>query len=76
MRRRFKVGDQVSACASNNRQIGTFAERVAIVETDLALKPVKLDVVEAAALPPASLTAWQVFVEARLAPPYRRGRRP
>jgi NADPH:quinone reductase-like Zn-dependent oxidoreductase len=61
--RRFKVGDQVFACAGN-RQIGTFAERIAISERNVALKPATLDMLDAAALPLVSLTAWQVFVEA------------
>ena len=60
--RRFKIGDEVFARPDNDR-IGTFAERIAIAEADLALKPASLDMTEAAALPLVALTAWQVLVE-------------
>ena len=60
--RRFKVGDEVYAHPDNDR-IGTFAERIAIGEADLALKPVSLDMAHAASLPLVALTAWQVLVE-------------
>lgn len=59
---RFKVGDEVFARPADDR-IGTFAERVAVAEADLALKPKTLGMVEAAALPLTALTAWQVLVE-------------
>ncbi len=60
--RRFKVGDEVFA-RPDRRRIGTFAERIAIAEADLALKPTNLSMVEAASLPLVALTAWQVLVE-------------
>lgn len=60
--RRFKVGDEVYAHPDNDR-IGTFAERIAVAEADLALKPVSLDMAHAASLPLVALTAWQVLVE-------------
>ncbi|MGQ0590217.1 MAG: NADP-dependent oxidoreductase [Sphingosinicella sp.] len=60
--RRFKVGDEVFAHPDNDR-IGTFAERIAIAEADLALKPSSLGMTEAASLPLVALTAWQVLVE-------------
>ena len=60
--RRFKVGDEVYARPGKDR-IGTFAERIAIAEADLAAKPVSLGMTEAAALPLVALTAWQVLVE-------------
>ena len=60
--RRFKVGDEVYAHPDSDR-IGTFAERIAIGEADLALKPVSLDMAHAASLPLVALTAWQVLVE-------------
>jgi NADPH:quinone reductase-like Zn-dependent oxidoreductase len=60
--RRFKVGDEVFAHPDNDR-IGTFAERIAIAEADLALKPASLGMTDAAALPLVALTAWQVLVE-------------
>lgn len=59
---RFQVGDAVFACPNKDR-IGTFAERIAIDEADLALKPAGLSMTEAAALPLVALTAWQVLVE-------------
>jgi NADPH:quinone reductase-like Zn-dependent oxidoreductase len=65
---RFQVGDEVFACPNKDR-IGTFAERIAIDEADLALKPPSLTMAEAAALPLVALTAWQVLVErAKLGP--------
>lgn len=57
-----KVGDAVIACAGGDG-IGTFAERIAIAETDIAKKPSNLDMTEAASLPLVALTAWQVLVE-------------
>ncbi|MDP3736042.1 MAG: NADP-dependent oxidoreductase [Hyphomonadaceae bacterium] len=60
--RRFKIGDEVYAHPDKDR-IGTFAERIAIAEADLALKPVSLSMTDAAALPLVALTAWQVLVE-------------
>lgn len=59
---RFKVGDEVFARPDKDR-IGTFAERIAIAESDLALKPERLSMAEAASLPLVALTAWQVLVE-------------
>lgn len=61
--RRFKVGDEVYARVRDHR-IGTFAERIAIAEADLALKPKNLSMVEAASIPLVGLTAWQALVEA------------
>jgi NADPH:quinone reductase-like Zn-dependent oxidoreductase len=56
----FAIGDEVFARPT---QIGTFAERIAVAESDLALKPAGLGMVEAALLPLVALTAWQVLVE-------------
>ena len=64
----FKAGDEVFGCTSN-RQMGTFAERVAIDAADLALKPKSLSFIEAAAMPLVTLTAWQVLVERARARP-------
>ncbi|MFC0627838.1 NADP-dependent oxidoreductase [Kribbella deserti] len=58
----FKPGDEVYARPGKDR-IGTFAERIAIAEVDLALKPASIDLVEAASLPLVALTAWQALVE-------------
>lgn len=60
--RKFKPGDEVYA-RPNQRRIGTFAERIAMDEADVALKPRNLSMEEAAAIPLVALTAWQVLVE-------------
>ncbi len=59
---RFKIGDAVFACAGGDR-IGTFAERIAIAEKDIALKPASLSMAESASLPLVALTAWQALVD-------------
>lgn len=58
----FKPGDEVYARPGKDR-IGTFAERIAIAEADLALKPASISLEEAGALPLVALTAWQALVE-------------
>jgi len=60
--RGFKPGDEVYARPHQDR-IGTFAERIAVSESDLALKPKTLSMEEAASLPLVALTAWQALVE-------------
>lgn len=60
--RRFKPGDEVYA-RPRDGQVGTFAEFIAVNEADVALKPKNLTMQEAASLPLAGLTAWQVLVE-------------
>ncbi|UYW33467.1 NADP-dependent oxidoreductase [Methylorubrum extorquens] len=60
--RRFKVGDEVFARPRDGR-IGTLAERIAVDEADVALKPKNLSMAEAASIPLVGLTAWQVLVE-------------
>jgi NADPH:quinone reductase-like Zn-dependent oxidoreductase len=59
---RFTVGDEVYARPDTNR-IGTFAERIAVAEADLALKPSSTSMAEAGSLPLVALTAWQALVE-------------
>jgi NADPH:quinone reductase-like Zn-dependent oxidoreductase len=59
---RFTVGDEVFARPDKDR-IGTFAQRIAVAEGDLAAKPVSVDMMAAAALPLVTLTAWQALVE-------------
>lgn len=59
---RFKAGDEVYARPDDDR-IGTFAEFIAVNAGSVALKPNNLDMVEAAALPLVSLTAWQALAE-------------
>ncbi|MDX3193691.1 NADP-dependent oxidoreductase [Streptomyces sp. MN03-5084-2B] len=60
--RRFKPGDEVHARPDQNRS-GTFAEFISVKEADLAPKPEKLTMEEAAAVPLAALTAWQALIE-------------
>lgn len=57
----FMPGDQVYARPRDHR-IGTFAERIAITEADLALAPSTISPIEAASLPLVALTAWQALV--------------
>jgi NADPH:quinone reductase-like Zn-dependent oxidoreductase len=60
--RGFKPGDEVYARPAQDR-IGTFAERIAVAEGDLALKPASISMDEAGSLPLVALTAWQALVE-------------
>jgi NADPH:quinone reductase-like Zn-dependent oxidoreductase len=60
--KRFKVGDEVFAKASDFH-IGGFAEYISIPENDLAMKPTNISMEEAASLPLVALTAWQAFFE-------------
>jgi NADPH:quinone reductase-like Zn-dependent oxidoreductase len=60
--RGFKPGDEVYARPDKDR-IGTFAERIAVAEADLALKPASISMEEAGSLPLVALTAWQALVE-------------
>lgn len=59
---RFAVGDEVYGRARDGR-IGTFAERIAVHQDDLAAKPATLSMSEAASAPLVALTAWQALVE-------------
>jgi NADPH:quinone reductase-like Zn-dependent oxidoreductase len=59
---RFTVGDEVYGRPRDHR-IGTFAERIAVHEDDLASKPASLSMAEAASVPLVALTAWQALVE-------------
>ena len=58
----FAVGDEVYA-RPRDGHIGTFAERLAVHEDDLASKPASLSMAEAASVPLVALTAWQALVE-------------
>ena len=60
--RKFKVGDEVYARPRDHR-VGTFAEFIAMNESDVALKPKNLSMVEAASIPLVGLTAWQALIE-------------
>ena len=59
---KFKVGDEVYARPRDHR-VGTFAEFIAMNETDVALKPKNISMEEAASIPLVGLTAWQALVE-------------
>jgi NADPH:quinone reductase-like Zn-dependent oxidoreductase len=60
--RDFKVGDEIYSRPRDLR-IGTFAEFIAIDERDVALKPKRLSLEEAAAVPLVVLAAWQALVD-------------
>jgi NADPH:quinone reductase-like Zn-dependent oxidoreductase len=60
--RSFEPGDEVYARPGTDR-IGTFAERIAVAEADLARRPESVGVAEAASLPLVALTAWQALVQ-------------
>ncbi|APU13133.1 MULTISPECIES: NADP-dependent oxidoreductase [Actinoalloteichus] len=60
--RGFTPGEEVYGRPRDGR-IGTFAERVAVDESDLARRPASLGSVAAASLPLVALTAWQALVE-------------
>jgi len=60
--RGFAPGDQVYGRPSKG-DVGTFAERVAVAEADLALKPSTISMEQAGSLPLVALTAWQALVE-------------
>jgi alcohol dehydrogenase len=57
---RFKPGDAVYV-RSSRETIGTFAERIALPETFVALKPASVSHAEAASLPLVGLTTLQGF---------------
>jgi NADPH:quinone reductase-like Zn-dependent oxidoreductase len=58
----FKPGDEVYARVPEQR-IGTFAERIAVDQNAVALKPANLSMEQAAAAPLVALTAWQALVD-------------
>ena len=60
--RRFKPSDEVYARPDKDR-IGTFAEFISMHENDVAIKPKKLSMEEAASIPLVGLAAWQALIE-------------
>ncbi|CAI8813584.1 NADP-dependent oxidoreductase [Pseudomonas sp. IT-P395] len=58
----FKPGDAVYARVPEQR-IGTFAERIAVDQNAVALKPANLSMEQAAGIPLVALTAWQALVD-------------
>jgi NADPH:quinone reductase-like Zn-dependent oxidoreductase len=66
--KRLKVGDEVYSRPDIARD-GSYAEYMVVRESEVALKPKSIDHLTAAAIPLASLTAWQaLFDAAKLAP--------
>lgn len=59
---RFEKGDRVYGRPRDGR-IGTFTERIAVDEKDLAHAPESINLEEAASLPLVALTSWQALVE-------------
>lgn len=58
---RFKIGDAIYSRPDIARN-GTYAEYIAIRESEAAFKPLTISHNEAASLPLAGLTAWQVLI--------------
>jgi len=63
--RGFKVGDEVYFRPGKKRAggAGTFAEYVAVVASDAAIKPSSITFEEAASLPLVGLTSWQALID-------------
>jgi len=61
--KRLKAGDEVYSRPDIARD-GSYAEYIVVRESEVALKPKSLDHVTAAAIPLASLTAWQGLFDA------------
>ncbi len=59
----FKIGDAVYARPDIARD-GAYAECIAVRAGEVALKPKSLDMIHAAAVPLAALTAWQALLDA------------
>jgi NADPH:quinone reductase-like Zn-dependent oxidoreductase len=57
---RVKKGDEVYAMP---RRLGAYAEYIVAKESEVALKPKSVDHVHAAAIPLATLTAWQALFD-------------
>ena len=61
---KFEVGDEVFAyCRKPAIQWGTYAEYICCDENHVALKPKNISFAEAASIPLAALTAWQVLFD-------------
>jgi NADPH:quinone reductase-like Zn-dependent oxidoreductase len=57
----FKIGDEVFSNTENHRN-GSYAEYVAVNESEVALKPKNITFEEASIIPMAALTAWDALV--------------
>ncbi|MBF0443833.1 MAG: NADP-dependent oxidoreductase, partial [Oligoflexales bacterium] len=60
---KFKIGDEVYGRPDLTHE-GTYAEYVSVMESEIAIKPKTIDHIHAAAIPLASLTAWQSLFDA------------
>lgn len=58
----WKPGDEVFGCPNLGRG-GTYAEYIAVPESEVTRKPKTLDHVRAGAIPLAALTAWQALFD-------------
>jgi 2-desacetyl-2-hydroxyethyl bacteriochlorophyllide A dehydrogenase len=67
----FAVGDRVFGCVNFPRLAGAYAEYASAPVGELARVPEGLDLVDAAAMPLAVLTAWQALDAANLEPGQR-----
>ncbi|WP_010622631.1 NADP-dependent oxidoreductase [Paucilactobacillus suebicus] len=56
----FQIGDEVFGRVNKNK-IGTFADYLAVDQSDLALKPINLTFEQSASMPLVSLTAYQIL---------------
>lgn len=68
---RCKVGDSVCSRPDIARD-GTYAEFVAILETEVAMKPATVSHIEAGVLPLAGLAAWESLVNVAKVEPGQR----
>ena len=59
----FRPGDEVFGMSRFPKQAGTYAQYVTAPARQFVHKPAEIDHVQAAALPLAGLTAWQVLVD-------------
>ncbi|HKV04167.1 MAG TPA: NADP-dependent oxidoreductase [Candidatus Acidoferrales bacterium] len=60
---RLRAGDEVYSRPDISRD-GSYAEYIAVKESEVALKPKSIDHLHAAAIPLAALTAWQALFDA------------
>ena len=60
--KQFKIGDEVYGRPDTTRN-GSYAEYIAVRESELSYKPKSIDHVHSAAVPLAGLTAWQGLIE-------------
>jgi NADPH:quinone reductase-like Zn-dependent oxidoreductase len=58
----FNPGDRVYT-RPDKRRVGTFAERIAVSASDVAIMPPSLSFEQAASIPLVGLTAWQALVD-------------